>query len=215
MKIILLESIDKVRIRVLFEEYESFWLYRSDIRELELETGMELAESDYFRILQEKVLIYAKKRTLELLERMDRTESELKQKLMEREFSEKVATQAIEYARKFHYVDDLRFAINYIYSKSKEKSKKQILYVLYQKGISKDIVERAYEDVITRFEEESRQEQMVNPEVGAILKIVRRKNKPIDEYSKEELMKLTASLYRKGFSGSSIREAISVDMDME
>lgn len=221
MRILSIEQVDKVRRKIHLEGVPSFWLYRSDIVEYGLEENAELTEQLYELIRTEKVLLYAKKKTLELLERMDRSEHELKNKLAQRDFTSDIIEEAVAYAKKFHYVDDLRYAINFIHQKSSTKSKKQISFLLHQKGISKDIADQAYEDFMRSKQELANSSQddgdldlMINPEVEAILKVVRRKGKPIEEYSKEELQKLTASLYRKGFSMDNIRSVLSCDFDL-
>lgn len=222
MRILSIEELDKVRRKIHLEGVPSFWLYRSDIAEYGLKENAEITEQLYELIRTEKVLLYARKKTLEILERMDRSEQELKNKLAQREFTPDIIDEAVAYAKRFHYVDDLRYATNLIHQKSSIKSKKQISYILYQKGISKDIADQAYEDFIRSKQELAHSSQgeledevkAVNPEVEAILKIVRRKGKPIEEYSKEELQKLTASLYRKGFSMDNIRTVLSCDLDL-
>jgi regulatory protein len=220
MRILSIDELDKVRRKIHLDGVPSFWLYRSDIAEYGLKENAELSDQLYEIIRTEKVLLYAKKKTLEFLERMDRSEQELKTKLAQREFTPDIIEEAVAYAKKFHYVDDLRYATNLIHQKSTTKSKKQISFILYQKGISKDIADQAYEDFIRSKQElvnssqdESHTEVRVNPEVEAILKVVRRKGKPIEDYSKEELQKLTASLYRKGFSMDNIRTVLSCDFE--
>ena len=220
MRIIQIETMDKVRRKVHLEGVPSFWLYRSDIVEYGLKEDTELSEQCYEIILKEKVLLYAKKKALELLERMDRTEQELKNKLAERGFFSDIIEEAVAYVKQFHYVDDLRYANNFIHFKSSTKSKKQICFLLYQKGVSKEIVDQAYEEFMQSQQElanasmeEGQEESKVNPEMEAILKMIRRKGKPIEEFTREELQKLTASLYRKGFSSESIRSCLSYDLD--
>lgn len=219
MYISCIEPLDKSRRWVHIEGEESFWLYKKDIDEYHLTEKQIISDTLYETILQEKVSIYAKKKALELLERMDRSEAELKAKLKQRDFSETIVADAIAYAKKFHYVDDLRFATNFITSRSTTKSKKQICFSLYQKGVSKENVEAAYEQFLSQHSEQHMDEdennQLTNPEELAIQKIVKRKGKPISEYTKEELLKLTASLYRKGFSAQHIRKVLSYDPDMD
>lgn len=218
-----IEVLDKTRRWVSIDGEERFWLYRSDISELHLEEKQIISDDLFESIMQDKVLLYAKKKALELLERMDRSESELRAKLLQRDFSEHIVSEAIAYTKKFHYLDDLRFATNFIYTRSSTKSKKQICYSLYQKGVSKETVEEAYSQFMLRHKEEQQwigpkeevEFEVENPEVLAIQKIVKRKGKLISEYSKEELMKLTASLYRKGFSSANIRKVLLFDPDME
>ncbi len=216
-----IEVLDKNRRWVYIEGEDKFWLYRSDISELHLEEKQIISDALFDRIMHDKVLLYAKKKALELLERMDRSEADLRAKLLQRDFSEQIVSQAVTYTKKFHYLDDLRFATNFICMRSSTKSKKQICYSLYQKGVSKEIVEEAYSEFMLRHKEEQQwvgtkeEAEVENPEVLAIQKIVKRKGKPVSDYSKEDLMKLTASLYRKGFSLANIRKVLLFDPDME
>ena len=54
-----------------------------------------------------------KKRALALLEKMDRTEQGLYRKLAESEYPEELILDAIEYVKKYHYIDDMRFSKSY------------------------------------------------------------------------------------------------------
>lgn len=219
MRIVKIEELDKVRRKVYLEEGQFFWLYRKDILEYDLKENSDIEEELYELILKEKVLLYAKKKVLELLERMDRTEQELKNKLLLRNFPSDIIDEAILYAKQFHYVDDLRYAIHFIQAKSSVKSKKQICYMLYQKGIAKECIEQAYQEFmagdLSDCSEHEDELKNLNPEIAAIHKIINRKGKPIKELTREELQKLTASLYRKGFSNESIRTVLSCDIDFD
>lgn len=222
MVITQIEALDKTRQWIHMDGEESFWLYRKDIAEFGLKQHQILTEQQYQFLRNDKVLLYAKKKTLELLERQDRSEAELKAKLAQRDFSESIISEAIAYAKKFHYVDDVRFAFHFIQSRIGSKSKKQICFLLYQKGVSKEHVEEAYEQFMSLHEQPQESELIQNsdnipkdPEVLAIEKIVKRKGKSISEYSKEDLLKLTSSLYRKGFRTDSIRKVLSYDLDMD
>jgi regulatory protein len=222
MRIIQIEVLDKVRRKLHIEGVSPFWLYRSDIAAYGLEENADLSEQLYELLRKEKVLLYAKKKILEILERMDRTEQELKNKLLQRDFPSDIIEEAIAYAKQFHYVDDFRFAKNFIHIKSTTKSKRQICFMLYQKGIAKEQVDQAYEEFLQMHKEQANslledgeENSKVNPEVATITKIIRRKGKPIEEYTREELQRLTASLYRKGFSSDSIRTVLSCDYDID
>ena len=88
----------------------------------------------------------AKLRALHLLTRMDRTEADLRGKLAASYCDEAVET-AIEYVKSFGYLDDERFVRNYIESKSRSKSRRQIEQeLIFRKGISKEAVEKGFEN---------------------------------------------------------------------
>lgn len=87
----------------------------------------------------------AKLRALHLLTAMDRTEANLREKL-QTSYCEETVETAIEYVKSFGYLDDERFVKNYIESKSRTKSRKQIEQELvYNKGLSKETVQKGFE----------------------------------------------------------------------
>lgn len=92
------------------------------------------------------ICIRAKKRALHLLERMDRTEHQLREKLMASDYPEEVVEEAIEYVKSFHYLDDERYAQTYTRYKKDKMSRQQIKQKLMMKGVSREIVSGAIEE---------------------------------------------------------------------
>ena len=110
----------------------------------------------------------AKLRALHLLTAMDRTESDLRGKLAASYCDEAVET-AVEYVKSFGYLDDERFVKNYIESKSRTKSRRQIEQeLIFRKGISKEAVEKGFENAqmpdVSEVIERYLQKKRINPE---------------------------------------------------
>ena len=84
---------------------------------------------------------------LNILEYKSRTEQELRQKLLAKGFSSALTEDAIEYAASFGYINDLRYAETYILNRMDQKSRQKIFADLFQKGIGRDTVEEAWENV--------------------------------------------------------------------
>lgn len=85
----------------------------------------------------------AKHRALYLLERSDRTEQELRTKLS-RNYEPEIVEEALSYVRQYHYIDDKRYAVNYLSSRGKTRSRRQVEQeLLYKKGVSKEVLEKA------------------------------------------------------------------------
>ena len=95
---------------------------------------------------QKELSIRAKKRALHLLERMDRTEQQLREKLMASEYPEEVVEEAIAYVKSFHYIDDERYAQNFTRYKKDKMSRSQIKQKLMTKGVARDIIQIAIEE---------------------------------------------------------------------
>lgn len=181
-----LEGLGKGKVKVYIDGEFHYLLYRKDIQIYKLQENEQISEKVYKEIIEDTVLRRAKQKAMAILKYMDRTEQELRQKLKQADYTETIIESAIEYVKKFHYLDDERFAMNYIRFKKNSKSKRQLQTELSQKGIRKEYINLA-------FEEEYDDEEL------AIQKAVAKKTLDIDSLSQEEKMKLASSLYRKGF----------------
>jgi len=99
-------------------------------------SGLEPAEA---KAAREKAVYY--------LQFSGKTENELRKKLAEKEFSPASINYAIDFVKKYRYLDDGDYARRFIEKNSQKKSRKQIVYELTQKGISRDILDQVLEDV--------------------------------------------------------------------
>lgn len=129
----------------------------------------------------------AKLRALHLLTRMDRTEADLREKLAASYCDEAVET-AIEYVKSFGYLDDERFVRNYIESKSRSKSRRQIEQeLIFRRGVSKEAVEKGFETA-----------QMTDVS-EVILRYMQKKKIDPGNCDYEQKNKFYAYMLRKGF----------------
>ena len=95
-------------------------------------TGNETAEE-----LEKK----AKQQAMLLLQRMDRTEAELRQKLKEKGYPVQAQDCAVNYVKAYHYIDDERYANYYIEKNQKKKGRRLIQMELEKKGIDPLVIE--------------------------------------------------------------------------
>lgn len=153
MQIIEITEVDKKRVRITLEapvsrqdNTASFVLYKREVKTYGLEEGGELAALVYQEIRDEILVKRAKKRAMHLLEKMDRTESSLRMKLKQNYYGEDIIDEAIAYVKKYGYIDDQRYAGNYVRFQSERKSKTQIKIDLIQKGIDKEMIALAIEE---------------------------------------------------------------------
>ena len=182
-----LEKIDQKRIKVYIDYEYAFLLYSPDIRRYRIEEEKEVSKEEYSEIIQETIYRRAKQKALAILKYMDRTENELAVKLKQAFYNDEIISRTIEYVKSYHYIDDERYAANYIAIKKNTKSKKQIQNELYRKGIDKVIVEQSLENLLK------------NDDI-AIRKAIRKKTDDSSKLTSEQRLKIIASLYRKGFA---------------
>lgn len=188
MQIEQIVPLDKKRSRVCLDNGMVFALYKGEIRALALQEGQEVSAALYQEIYSGILLKRAKRRMLYLLGQMDRTEAQIRQKLQQGGYPEGIIEEAIAYAMDAHYLDDARYARNYVRSQQEKKSREQMRMSLYRKGIRREPAEQALES-----------EYILEDEQELILKWVQKKNYPGETASLKEKRRICQFLMRKGF----------------
>ncbi len=174
----------------------AFVLYKGELASYGLEEGMTVDDALYSRIMEETVFPRARKRGMNLLKTMDRTEADVRRKLTEGGYPEEACDNAIEYLRSYHYLDDDRYASEYVRCKSSSMSRRQITAKLIEKGVSKDKIERAF----SLYDEENGTDgDEAESELIRRL-IAKRCPAGVDSLDYDGVQKLRAYLYGKGFS---------------
>ena len=131
-----------------------------------------------------------------LISLKDRTKKEVRLKLEEKFWNKNAVLKAIEKLEEFGYLNDLNYAISYI--ESKTYGKNRISYNLFQKGIDRSTVEKAY---LTLDEEKED-----NVDDTKLEKLIEKNSKKIninnerEEKKIKEEQKLIQYLARQGFS---------------
>lgn len=193
------------------------FLYPKEINDYLLEDEGEISGPVFEQVLEETLIPRAKRYVMNLLVKSDKTETELKRKLKQAGYGDKVSEAAVDYVRSFHYIDELRTAESYISTKMDFSSEKEIRYKLAEKGIDEETVDLAYEQVTERLDPDGELGIAENTELKAAVNFIRKKlgtrlsaftDDEDIEIPYEEKQKLMAAAFRKGFRQESIRRAL-------
>lgn len=131
-----------------------------------------------------------------LISLKDRTKKEVRLKLEEKFWNKNAVLKAIEKLEEFGYLNDLNYAISYI--ESKTYGKNRISYNLFQKGIDRSTVEKAYLTL-----DEGKEENIDDIKLEKLIDKNSRKinsSNSRDEKKLKEEQKLIQYLARQGFS---------------
>ncbi len=202
MKVTRIEELSKSRSRVYLEQEFAFVLYKGELRLYHVREGEELAQEDYRRIVEEVLPKRAKLRAMNLLQGRDYTTAQLKAKLVQGGYPEEAAEQALAYVASFHYTDDLRYAVNYMVCNGNSRSRKRVEQDLLGKGISKDVVARAW----AQWEEQGGSQD----EAAMIRELLRKRHYDPGTADLKEQQKQFAFLLRKGFPAEGIRREMQI-----
>ena len=182
------------KCRIIIDDDIVVQLYKGEVRKLGIKADSQFSNESYnemYNILNKR----ARERSLFLLKDMDKTEKQIRDKLKLGDYPEDIINNAIEFLKKYGYVDDIRYAKLYISSKQNSKSIKQIELELYKKGVNKENVSKVLLEM-----------DLSNGE--ALNKLIEKVIKKYDLNDKTQYNKMCRYLLGKGFSYGEIQEAL-------
>lgn len=195
-------ELDKKRCKIFIDGEFAFVLYKGELREYDIKSGNEISESVYESINSEVLSKRAKLRAMNLLQKKDYTEKQLRDKLQEGLYSQELIDEAIDYVKSYRYLDDERFARDYITYHMEMRSRNRILQDLTGKGISKDVIISIMDELYSESEEATG-----DIEAEQINKLLIKKHFDNDMDYKDK-QKIMAFLVRRGYTMDSIRRAM-------
>lgn len=199
MRRVRIEPVTKTRFRIYLDGQFAFVLYKSELVSCKVKDGEEISDEQVEVILKGIILKRAKQKALSLLQSMDRTKSELRERLLRQDFPEKIADEAVRYVESFGYVDDRRYVESFILSRKGRKSKREIFAELSRKQVDEAIVDEMMERC---YDAEDSGE--------AIRRFLKKRHYDPEQATMEEKQKVYAYLARKGFSYREIKEVIDL-----
>ena len=190
-----IRPLDQKRRVVSFDDGMTVPVYLGELRRYHLEEGAVLSETDFDELisgLKKRVRL----RCMHILQKSDKTESQLRQKLREGGYPPFLIEDALDYVKGYHYVDDRRYASYYVSQQGKKRSVKRLRQDLRQKGISEELIEAALDS--EKVDEEE-----------SILAFARKKITSLQPSTPEDWQKVYRYLASKGYEYGQICRTIS------
>ena len=197
-------GITKGRFRIYIEEKPAFVLYRGEVRRLGIREGEPLSEESLREIEEEILPTRAKRRAMNLLQNRDYTEAGLREKLRNGDYPESCIEEAVAYVKSYGYVDDCRYAGDFITYNLDRKSRTRMEQDLMRKGIIKDTIRTVFEEL---------EEQGTSQDEGAMIRrLLEKKKYDPQTATGQEKQRMYAFLYRRGFRAEVISRALLLDI---
>lgn len=197
-------GISKSRYRIYLDGRFTFILYQGELRRFQIKEGQELSSDSYQHIMKQILPKRAKLRCMNLLQSRDYTRKQLEDKLRQGEYPSECIEEALDYVESYGYIDDRRYAAEYIEYQMQSRSRSRIETELMKKGISRDIIHEAFQKL---------EEMGVEPdEMSLVTELLKKKKYNADTATKQEQQKMYGFLYRKGFRPDIICRALSLDI---
>lgn len=158
-----------------------------------LKVGQQVDEKSLREYIFESEVRSAFDKTLDILSTFH-SKKEILDRLIKKGYEKQVCLSAIEKAEQYGYVDDQQFA-KALVGQKRDKSRAEIKSILYKKGVDKEIIGEAI-DEIDEDEEKRRAKALAEKYL---------KNKQINQRT---LASLYAFLARKGFGADIIKNVL-------
>lgn len=225
MEITAIEKEKKRKYRFFIDGHYEFFLTDAELRKYGLyslikelladkekisELNVNL-KTEVYQSLNKAVVDRGKRYALDLLSDRDYTEKALYDKLISVGYSESDSEAVISYIYEFNYLNDVRYAVNYIRSKESGKSEKYIRNQLMIKGVSSEDINQAYELMFEEHESLGVSEDEITSK--AIINALKKKLKPSDFENQDKITKVIASLLRAGYRYSDIKQILDEYLD--
>ena len=204
MEITKLQLLDKKRYIVYLDNNIAFVLYKGDLFTYGINEGEDMSEEIYNTICVDVLRKRALLRLGHLLEKRDYTEKQLRDKLREGYYPTEVIDFAIDKVKGYGFVDDYRSAMRFIECSISKKSKQRIKTDLFGKGIDKNIIDVAFEELES--------DGVLQDEAALVREMLRKRHYYEKEHTMQENAKQFNYLMSKGFSISAIKSELKLDI---
>lgn len=146
---------NKERVNIYIDEEFAFAIYMELVYRFNLKVNEEVNKEKLIEIAKVENLSKCKDSALKTIERSYKTEKEIRDKLLNKEFDEETVEKTINFLKEYTFIDDLKFTKMYVKDRIRTQGRNKIKYALIQKGVNKYLVDEVLEE-LDRNDEEDR-----------------------------------------------------------
>lgn len=190
---------DSSIVEVRLSDGSSFFVLRSFIETAELKPGTTVTDEDVEALRYQSQLREAYDKALDLLARAEHSEGRMRLKLRKRRYGETVVDSVIELLREKAYLDNRRFAEQWVEVRLSRHPEGKIALIagLIRRGVDRATAER----VVSEHIDERRE-----------CESLRRAGEKLEHRYKGDAAKLYRSLLRRGFLSAAVRYYIDKNL---
>ncbi|MDO5038414.1 recombination regulator RecX [Clostridium sp.] len=145
---------NKERVNIYIDEEFVFAIYMELVYRFNLKVNEEVNKEKLIEIAKVENLSKCKDSALKTIERSYKTEKEIRDKLLNKEFDEETVEKTINFLKEYTFIDDLKFTKMYVKDRIRTQGRNKIKYALIQKGVNKYLVDEVLEELDRNDEEE-------------------------------------------------------------
>jgi regulatory protein len=208
MKVLRIVKKGKSDVTIYFDNDSVIFLAVEVFLKSGLKKGDDISEDRFSLLIEQNKLFHIKQKAFRLLGRRQHSTSELKRKLWNRDYEQKLIDEVIEDLKKNSYLDDKEFIRAFVAEKSKFKnwSVKKIKSELMKSGLASKLID----EILSK--------ETIDSDYGNAMKLAKKKYEILIKRNLEPIdlkNKLSTYLFSKGFDYDLIKEICSKIMRSE
>lgn len=200
---------NKDRVNIYMNEEFEFACSAELIYIHNITRGRSIEKEELLDIINEDNYIKGKSYALHFLERSFKSQKQVSDKLLEKDFDAKTIDRVLEFLKQYDFIDDKRYVELYIKEKIRSSGKNKIKFSLLKKGLPEELIKHGL-DKITNQEQLEIAMNLAEKKIRILCK---------SEKDIKKLYKKTSDyLIRNGYDFSIVNEVlgkITKDMDNE
>ena len=197
---------NKERVNIYIDEDYAFSLSAELVYKEGLVAKMEVDSERLSKIATEEGFLKCKEAALRTIERTYKTEKEMRDKLILKEFDINLIDRTIEFLKEYNLLNDENYVKMYVKDKIKSEGQNKIKYALMRKGINEELIR----EEIAKFNDGSQKEVAYDLAVKKYNLLAKRED---DKY------KISQKLYRflttRGYDYSVVSEVVKKVINSE
>ncbi len=200
-----IKPIDSKKALLVIDGEPRFRLYKAELKRYHLVKDIDISAELYEDIRYSVIKPRCLNRSMHLLSSRDYTEYKLREKLLRADYPEDIIDIVMDELISYGYIDDFRYAKQFIDYRKDSMSIKTISSKLMLKGISKDVIDLAIDEL------SSTGIDLLATEKKAAYKDMSKKLKRMKNYEDDAKAesKLISYMLSKGYSYDTVRNLIA------
>ena len=135
---------NKERVNVYIDDEYAFSINMELVYKFGLKVYEEVNKEKLIEISKSENLSKCKESALRTIERSYKTEKEIRDKLLAKEFDIETVDSTINFLIEYGFIDDSKFVSMYIKDRIRTQGRNKIRYSLISKGVNKLLIEEAF-----------------------------------------------------------------------
>ncbi len=143
---------NKERVNIYIDNEYSFSIGMELVYKFNIKLNEQFDKEKFFEVIKAENLAKCKESALRTIERSYKTEKEIKDKLLLKEFDEDIIDETLNFLKEYGFIDDSKFVKMFVKDHIRNQGRNKIKYLLQQKGVDNNLIDEAFLNLEKEYE---------------------------------------------------------------